>query len=59
MLPRKDLVSVRYYFLLDAACAAWAIPTLAVNNLYVAGWERLFTPTNPRSVIEDDRMCQA
>merc|ERR1712215_27666 len=24
MLPRKDLVSVRYYFLLDAACAAWA-----------------------------------
>ena len=24
MLPRKDLVAVRYYFLLDAACAAIA-----------------------------------
>eukprot|EP00091_Calanus_sinicus_P000357 TRINITY_DN10299_c0_g1_i3.p1 TRINITY_DN10299_c0_g1~~TRINITY_DN10299_c0_g1_i3.p1 ORF type:complete len:162 (+),score=49.20 TRINITY_DN10299_c0_g1_i3:313-798(+) len=53
MLPRKDLVAVRYYFLLDAACAAIAyyihqadyfFPILILQQwqhiLYFSTWDK-------------------
>merc|ERR1711915_87463 len=41
MLPRKDLVSVRYYFLLDAACAAWAFYIhQAAYFYYYSTWDK-------------------
>ncbi|XP_023331234.1 uncharacterized protein LOC111703510 [Eurytemora carolleeae] len=46
LLPRKDLVSVRYYFLIDAACAAVAY-SLHRNEymlpfLIVQQWQHIF-----------------
>merc|ERR1711936_478472 len=46
MLPRKDLVSVRYYFLTDAACAAVAFAVHQVPWFYpiliLQQWQHIF-----------------